>query len=164
MASIRKQRPKPIVFIRITNRFIPIWLMLLTFFFATAAGAFATNALICNRKWRKSKIEQKRLEKELAESKGECLWQKEVLKSKDEALHDYKHLLMVGDRNLKVRSCVLPHKIDNIHGTVCVVGCDTRRSDLYFIIKSIPYDANDPNGYDFAMRQAEELIETIQSI
>lgn len=138
--------------------------MLLTFFFATAAGAFAANALICNRKWRKSKIEQKRLEKELAESKQERLSQKKIIKSLEEDLLGHKHLLTAGGRNLKVQSCVFPHKIDNIHGTVCVVGCDTRRSDLYFIVKSIPYDANDPNGYDFAMRQAEELIETIQSI
>lgn len=136
----------------------------LTIFFAVAAGACTALALNSNRKWRKAKSKQKLLKKELVESKGECLWQKEVLKSKDEALHDYKHLLTAGCRNLKVQSCMFPHKIDNIQGAVCVVGCDTRRSDLYFVIKFFHYDANDPNGYDFAVRRAEELIEIIESI
>lgn len=138
--------------------------MLLTFFFAALAGAFASYAVICNRKWRKSKIEQKRLQKELAESKLECLAKKDLIKSLEDDLDGHKHLLTTGCRNPKVRIHLSANKIDDLQCAVSVVGCDTCRSDLFFVVKSFPYNANDPNDYDFAIRRAEELIETIQSI
>lgn len=137
--------------------------MYLTLFFAVAAGGCATYAWNCKRKYRKAKSEQIRLNNEFIASERECLSQKEIIKSLEERLHEHKHLLTAGGRNLKIRQWRIPFNCDcDTHGVVSVVGCDTRRSDLHFVIKSYLYDENDPDGYDFAMREAEELIERLQ--
>ena len=160
MAFVRQPRQESVFVNRIINRLIPL-AMYLTLFFAVVAGGSVCYAWDCYRKYWRAKSEQKRLEKELAESKRESASQKEIIKSQEDELHDYKHLLTAGWRKLKVQTCVFSQIIGNIQGSVCVVGCDTRRSDLYFVVKSYTYEVGDPDGYDFAVRQAEELIEKL---
>lgn len=48
------------------------------------------------------------------------------------------------------------------HASVIVIGQD-KKSGFYFVVKAFRYQLNDPEDRDFAIRQAEELIETIQN-
>lgn len=48
------------------------------------------------------------------------------------------------------------------HASVIVIGQD-KKSGFYFVVKAFRYQLNDPSDRDFAIRQAEELIETIQN-
>lgn len=78
-------------------------------------------------------------------------------------IDEYKHLLTAGCRNMKVLERTLPMLANIPQGVVMVAGVDTCRSDLYFPIKTFMYDPNDPSDREFAIRQAEELIETINN-
>lgn len=67
-----------------------------------------------------------------------------------------RKLLLRGHENLQVRD-----KLNcGIYGFVQVCGM-AHESNEYFIIKQFEYDSRDPEGRDFAVREAEELIETI---
>lgn len=78
-------------------------------------------------------------------------------------IDNYEHLILSACKNLKVL-VFPPLAYDNItQGSVIVAGVDTRRSDLYITIKIFPYDIDNPEDRDFAIREAEELIETIQN-
>lgn len=74
---------------------------------------------------------------------------------------EYKHLMTSGCRNMKVLERTLPELANIPQGVVIVAGVDTRRSDLYFPIKTFLYNIDDPEDREFAIREAEELIETI---
>lgn len=80
-----------------------------------------------------------------------------------EKIRNYEHLTTSGGRNLKWIEQICPYHIE---GTTCafivVIGQDTINSDLFFPIKSFEFDPSDPEDRDFAIREAEELIETIQ--
>lgn len=77
---------------------------------------------------------------------------------------DYEHLLASGSRNLKWIEKNIPYiKGMPQQGIISVVGQSTRSSNLRFAIKSFMYDPNDPSDREFAIRQAEELIETINN-
>lgn len=71
---------------------------------------------------------------------------------------EYQHLLTTGCRNIVVKEC-------HVGGSdsVEVCGRDTMNPSLEFVIKSFMYDGNDPDDYEFANREAEELVEKLQS-
>lgn len=73
-------------------------------------------------------------------------------------LRRINNLLVWGHENLQIRE-----NIDFEYGYGVVRVCGTiRDSNKYFIVKNFRYDTNDPEERDFAIREAEELIETIQ--
>ncbi|MBD5381992.1 hypothetical protein [Clavibacter sp.] len=80
-------------------------------------------------------------------------------KALSEQNRNYRHLTTSGGRNLKWIEQICPYIIGGAF--IVVVGQDTINPDLYFPIKSFKFDPNDPSDRDFAIREAEELIETI---
>lgn len=75
-------------------------------------------------------------------------------------IREYEHLTVSGYRNLKVKEYNLPDISKLPKYSIDVVGQDTINPDLFFVVKS--FTADNEEDRDFAIRQAEELIETIQ--
>ena len=78
-----------------------------------------------------------------------------------EELRDYRHLCTSGCRNLQIKLFMPFGNCGNRCGTITVAGVDTRNPDLWFVIKDFRYNTDDSDDYDFAMREAEELIEKL---
>lgn len=71
---------------------------------------------------------------------------------------EYHHLLTTGCRNIVVK--------EYHHGglnSVVVCGRDTINPSLEFEVKSFVYNDNDPDDYEFAKREAEELVDKLKS-
>lgn len=125
---------------------------------AGIAGWNFPRAMHYKKKWKDLQSEYDNRCAELSNALGEV---KRVNKALSERNGEYKHLVSSGCRNLKVLERTLPMLANIPQGVVVVAGVDTRKSDLYFPIKTFLYDVNDPEDRDFAIREAEELIETI---
>lgn len=82
--------------------------------------------------------------------------EKDFLESR---IKNYVHLSTTGCRNLKVKDYINPDIPDIPKYTIAVVGQDTINPDLCFVIKS--FSADNEEDREFAIREAEELIETI---
>lgn len=78
-----------------------------------------------------------------------------------EEIRDYESLTQSGWRTLKCRDILMTR---NGLSQIAVVGTRPQRPDLYSIVKIFEYDVNDSEDKDFAVRRAEELIETIKTI
>lgn len=78
----------------------------------------------------------------------------------EKEIREYRLLCTCGCRSLKVKVHRSPIVINNTPcGDVSVIG---EHGGYYFIVKSFTYDYYDPEDRDFAIREAEELIETIK--
>lgn len=143
--------------------------MVLTYILAGVATAATITAEHYRREMKKSD----KLASELAQAKLDYTSKRDTSISRlEEALRDEKKshsetraqlwrvdkILARGWENLQVRESF---GFDDNHGLVTVVGASSDGKD-YFIIKPFEYDNRDPDGRDFAIREAEELIETIQ--
>lgn len=80
------------------------------------------------------------------------------LEEKKKELLRYKSLAMRGCDNLNIKHvpAVEPFK------KILVVSQSDVDSSVCFIIKGFKYDTQDPDGYDFALREAEELIDKLK--
>lgn len=68
-----------------------------------------------------------------------------------------------GCRNLKTMLSRLEPAEKSQSGEVAVIGHSDRNPNLYFVVKTFLFDYDDPDDREFAVRCAEELIETIQN-
>lgn len=78
----------------------------------------------------------------------------------EERIQEYKHLTTTGCRNLKVKVFNIPDVPELPKYSIAVVGVDTMNPDLEFVVKG--FTADNEEDRDFAIREAEELIETIK--
>lgn len=76
---------------------------------------------------------------------------------------DFRRLIKSGRDNLTTKQWISPDVNENGKGVISVIGQDALRSDLYFRIKDFHYNPEDIEDYDFAMREAEELIENLKA-
>lgn len=137
--------------------------------FGLITGCFIVRSRHYKKKWKDLRSEYNKRCEELEHALGEVGRDKILIESMQESnadlverIGEYKHLMTSGCRNMKVLEHILPELANIPQGVVVVAGVDTRQSDLYFPIKTFLYDVNDPSDREFAIREAEELIETIQ--
>lgn len=145
--------------------------MILTYICAGIAGGLLASTLHYHKEWQRLKSEYNKRCNELTDALGEVgrikLLNEDIQtqnKSLEESIRDYKNLLSSGCRYIKWVERTIPYK--NIYipnGCIVVVGQSVRRSDLFFVIRSFYYDVNDTEDREFAIRCAEELIETIEN-
>lgn len=120
------------------------------------------------RKYNKLKGEYDKRCKELTDALGEVERSNLLIESMHESnadfverIGEYKHLMVLGCRNLKVKEYNLPDISGLPKYSIAVVGQDTINPDLDFAVKT--FAADNEEDREFAIRQAEELIETIQN-
>lgn len=75
---------------------------------------------------------------------------------------EFQHLSNSGWRNVRIKHLITPEHLNYPRNQVCVVGLSSRNPSLFFIIKTFEYDRDSEEDYEFAMREAEDLIEKIQ--
>lgn len=79
----------------------------------------------------------------------------------EERIREYKHLICSGCRNLKTHEWSVSVASQEPIAGISVIGQDTINPDLWFGVKDFLFNPNDPEDREFAIREAEELIETI---
>ena len=133
-------------------------------------GLFVDRSRHYKKKWKDLQFKYDKRCQELTKALGEVGRVKidnesirEANKALSEQKRNYKHLMTSGGRNLKWIERICPYRFYGTKGAfIVVIGQDTINSDLFFPIKSFEFDPNNPEDRDFAIREAEELIETIK--
>lgn len=131
------------------------------------AGCFIVRTLYYKKKWKALQGEYDKRCEELTNALGEIGRDKILIESMRESnadfverIKEYKHLMTLGQRNLKIREHqsfgdpMVPEGIISVIGALEDVDC-------YFIIKDFEFDNFSAEDREFAIREAEELIETI---
>lgn len=136
---------------------------------AVAIGGIIVTAISgerYRRKYNKLKSEYDKRCEELEHALGEVGRDKILIESMQESnadfverIGEYKHLMTSGCRNLKVKQYAIPDIPELPKFSIAVVGQDTINPDLDFIVKA--FTADNEEDREFAIREAEELIETI---
>lgn len=134
--------------------------------FGVLAGCFIARALHYKKKWKDLKVEYDKRCLELIkalEEVGRVKLRNKSLDEENECLdtrvREYDHLMTAGCRNLKVREYIIPDIPELPKYSIAVEGQSTRNPELSFVVKG--FTANNEEDRDFAIREAEELIETI---
>lgn len=96
------------------------------------------------RKWKDAVAEKDNLEKQNESNK-------KLAKKMMQECRDLCELCQCGWRNLQYRAYRDRIEVVGVYG-----------KNLYFTVKPISFDADDPEDREFAIREAAELIETIQ--
>lgn len=127
-----------------------------------SCGVAAVAVLAAIRYRRKAKSLKSQVESlnfEVDMQKYQNSYQSGLIEDLQKEIKDLKDLGFSATQNLKINLCALPN---STKGRVCVMGVNPSNPHTYIVIKSFDFDANDPDGYDFALLEAEELIEKIQ--
>lgn len=131
----------------------------------------AINGERYRRKYNKLKSEYNKRCKELTNALGEVGRDKILIESMQDTNADfmerdeaYRRLLYSGCHNLAVKEREYPVINGEFpKGEVAVVGQLDEGKWPYFVIKSFLFNPHDQEDREFAIRQAEELIETIKN-
>lgn len=137
--------------------------------FGGLAGWFYSRSRHYKKKWKDSDDKNANLCQKILDANGKistlkCLYDetKGNYERRGEVIDALDHLLCSGYRNLKATERQYHLHGQEPQGVITVEGQDTIDSDLCFEIKHFLFNPNDPEDREFAIREAEELIETIQ--
>lgn len=138
--------------------------------FAALAGWYFACYRHYKGKWKKLKVQYDARCKNFTDALGEAR-KLEIRnatlvgenKYLEERIREYKHLTTTGCRNLKTHEWLVSFATQEPIAGISVIGQDTINPDLCFVVKEFRFNPNDPEDREFAIREAEELIETINN-